>query len=37
MCMSDGHELLIGEPRPVMESKEVEEVYLGVEEEDEDE
>ena len=37
MCMSDGHELLIGEPRPVMESKKVEEVYLGVEEEDEDE
>ncbi len=37
MCMSEGHELLIGEPRPVMESKEVEEVYLGVEEEDEDE
>jgi len=35
MCMSDGHQLLIGDPRPVMESKEVEEVYLGVEEEDE--
>lgn len=37
MCMSDGHELLIGEPRPVMESKVVEEVYLGAEEEDDDE
>lgn len=37
MCMSEGHELIIGEPRPVMDSKEVEEVYLGVEEEDEDE
>lgn len=36
MCMSDGHELLIGEPRPVMESKEVEEVYLGAAEEDEE-
>ncbi len=36
MCMSEGHELLIGEPRPVMDSKEVEEVYLGVEEEDEE-
>ena len=35
MCMSDGHELLIGEPRSVMNSKIVEEVYLGVEEEDE--
>ncbi len=34
MCMSDGHELLIGEPRPVMGSKQVEEVYLGVEDED---
>ena len=37
MCMAEGHQLLIGDPRPVMESKEVEEVYLGVEEEDEDE
>ncbi len=37
MCMSDGHELIIGEPRPVMFSKEVEEVYLGAEEEDNDE
>lgn len=36
MCMSDGHELIIGEPRPVMFSKEVEEVYLGAEEEDDD-
>ncbi|MCF0143241.1 MAG: ATP-binding cassette domain-containing protein [Parasporobacterium sp.] len=35
MCMADGHELLIGDPVPVMNSKEVEEVYLGVEEEDE--
>lgn len=35
MCMSDGHELLIGNPLDVMNSKEVEEVYLGVEEEDE--
>jgi branched-chain amino acid transport system ATP-binding protein len=35
MCMSDGHQLLIGDPRPVMDSKEVEAVYLGVEEEDE--
>ena len=34
MCMAEGHELLIGEPRSVMNSKEVEEVYLGVEEED---
>lgn len=35
MCMSDGHQLLIGNPLDVMNSKEVEEVYLGVEEEDE--
>lgn len=35
MCMSDGHELLVGNPLDVMNSKEVEEVYLGVEEEDE--
>jgi branched-chain amino acid transport system ATP-binding protein len=34
MCMSDGHELLIGDPLEVMNSKEVEEVYLGAEEED---
>ena len=35
MCMSDGHELLIGEPLAVMNSKEVEEVYLGVEDDEE--
>lgn len=35
MCMSDGHELLIGDPIEVMNSKQVEEVYLGAEEEDE--
>jgi len=35
MCMAEGHQLLIGKPVPVMNSKEVEEVYLGVEEEDE--
>ncbi|MDR3305829.1 MAG: ATP-binding cassette domain-containing protein [Clostridiales Family XIII bacterium] len=35
MCMSDGHELLIGDPLSVMNSREVEEVYLGAEEEDE--
>ncbi|MCF0230008.1 MAG: hypothetical protein HUJ76_10005, partial [Parasporobacterium sp.] len=35
MCMATGHELLIGEPRSVMNSKIVEEVYLGAEEEDE--
>jgi branched-chain amino acid transport system ATP-binding protein len=35
MCMETGHELIIGEPRSVMNSKEVEAVYLGVEEEDE--
>lgn len=35
MCMVTGHELIIGEPRSVMNSKEVEEVYLGTEEEDE--
>lgn len=35
MCMQEGHELLIGDPVPVMNSKEVEEVYLGVEDEDE--
>ena len=34
MCMSDGHELLIGDPLTVMNSKEVEEVYLGAEEEE---
>ena len=34
MCMSDGHELLIGNPLEVMNSKEVEAVYLGSEEEE---
>ena len=33
MCMSEGTNLLIGEPREVMSSKLVEDVYLGVEEE----
>jgi ABC-type branched-subunit amino acid transport system ATPase component len=33
--MQEGHQLLIGDPVPVMNSKEVEEVYLGVEDEDE--
>lgn len=33
MCMSEGTNLLIGDPREVMGSKEVESVYLGVEEE----
>lgn len=32
MCMSDGTQLLIGDPLEVMNSKLVEEVYLGVEE-----
>lgn len=36
MCMSTGTQLLIGDPAEVMNSKQVEEVYLGVEE-DEDE
>ncbi len=31
MCMSEGCELLVGEPMNVMYSKEVEEVYLGAE------
>ncbi len=31
MCMSEGCELLVGEPMSVMYSKEVEEVYLGAE------
>ena len=35
MCMSDGQRLMIGEPRAVMYSKEVEECYLGAEETDE--
>lgn len=34
MCMETGHELIIGEPRSVMNSKEVEAVYLGTEEDD---
>lgn len=37
MCMSDGTNLIIGDPKEVMYSKEVEEVYLGAAEEDEDE
>ena len=37
MCMSTGTQLLIGNPVEVMDSKLVEEVYLGVEEDDEDE
>ncbi|MDR1815528.1 MAG: ATP-binding cassette domain-containing protein [Clostridiales Family XIII bacterium] len=36
MCMSDGHELLIGDPLEVMHSKQVEEVYLGAAEEGEE-
>ena len=34
MCMAEGHNLLIGEPREVMNSKLVEEVYLGVEDDE---
>lgn len=34
MCMSDGTQLLIGDPLEVMNSKLVEEVYLGVEEDE---
>ena len=34
MCMSEGHNLLVGEPLEVMNSKLVEEVYLGVEEDE---
>jgi branched-chain amino acid transport system ATP-binding protein len=34
MCMSEGRQLLIGEPNSVMGSKEVEEVYLGAETEE---
>ena len=34
MCMSGGHNLLVGEPLEVMNSKLVEEVYLGVEEDE---
>ena len=35
MCMETGHELIIGDPREVMNSPEVEAVYLGTEEDDE--
>lgn len=35
MCMESGHALMVGEPRAVMGSKEVEAVYLGTEETDE--
>jgi len=35
MCMSEGHNLIIGKPLEVMNSKQVEEVYLGGVEEDE--
>lgn len=34
LCMTQGHNLLVGEPRSVMSSKEVEEVYLGVAEDE---
>jgi len=34
MCMSEGHELVIGLPREVMDSQLVEDVYLGVEEDE---
>ena len=34
MCMSEGHNLLVGEPLEVMNSKLVEEVYRGVEEDE---
>lgn len=34
LCMTQGHQLLVGEPRTVMGSKQVEEVYLGVEEDE---
>ena len=34
MCMSEGHELVIGSPREVMDSQLVEDVYLGVEEDE---
>ncbi|MDR0876349.1 MAG: ATP-binding cassette domain-containing protein [Clostridiales Family XIII bacterium] len=34
MCISEGHELLIGDPRAVMDSREVEEVYLGASDEE---
>jgi ABC-type branched-subunit amino acid transport system ATPase component len=32
MCLSEGTKLLLGKPREVIESKVVEEVYLGVDE-----
>ncbi len=35
LCMAEGHNLIYGNPLEVMNSKEVEEVYLGAEEEDE--
>jgi len=35
MCMSLGTQLLIGDPQKVMDSRQVEEVYLGVEDDDE--
>ena len=35
MCMAEGHNLMVGNPLEVMNSKLVEEVYLGVEEDDE--
>ena len=34
MCMAEGHKLLVGDPLEVMNSKLVEEVYLGVEEDE---
>lgn len=34
LCMAEGHDLLVGEPVSVMNSKEVEEVYLGVAEDE---
>lgn len=36
MCMSTGTHLLIGDPAEVMNSKQVEEVYLGVEDEEDE-
>ena len=35
MCMAQGHNLIVGKPREVMNSKLVEEVYLGGAEDDE--
>lgn len=34
LCMTQGHQLVVGEPRTIMASKEVEEVYLGVAEDE---